>query len=136
MKLGTIILSELKVECVIGIYPKERKVKQLLFLDIEVVYNFSEAAHRDDIQHTLDYTQLADEIAHLLRKGKFNLVETAAERCCELIFQRWPEAKSCKLKIKKPAAVPSADYAAVYVERKAEKYEGHKLKAANNSAAF
>ena len=45
------------------------------------------------------------------------LIETLAEQGCQLIFQTWPIVQRCYIKVKKPAAVPQARYAAVSVNR-------------------
>lgn len=130
--VGTIILHELEVNCMIGIYAEEREITQQLFLDIEVDYDFELASKTENIHDTLDYTVMATALANLLKTEKFQLIETAAERCCDLILKKWPEALTCRLKIRKPAAVPEAKYAAVAIERLSKNKKATLLKAASS----
>ena len=53
-----------------------------------------------------------------IRKEQFQLIETLAERACDLICKEWPQVKRCQVTIKKPSALPKARYAAVTAERK------------------
>lgn len=115
---GTIFLKDLKILCIVGIHPKERDFKQALFLDIEIDYDFSAAADSENVRDTLDYSELADVVDQLIVNRKYQLIETAAEETCQVIFRKWPQVQRCKVKIKKPAAVPQATYAAVEVERR------------------
>ncbi|MEZ4775355.1 MAG: dihydroneopterin aldolase [Bacteroidia bacterium] len=114
---GTIFLQDLKVLCIVGIHPKERDFKQALFLDIEVDQDFAPAANSEFVGDTVDYSVLAEAADALLITKKYQLIETAAEEICQLVFARWPQVTRCKVKIKKPAAVPQASFSAVSVER-------------------
>ncbi|MEZ4829792.1 MAG: dihydroneopterin aldolase [Bacteroidia bacterium] len=114
---GTIYLHDLKILCIVGIHPKERDFKQALFIDIEVDQDFSRAAGSEFVGDTLDYSELAGAIDELVTTRQFQLIETAAEDICKMVFARWPQSSRCRVKIKKPAAVPQATFAAVSVER-------------------
>lgn len=114
---GTIFLQDLKILCIVGIHPKERDFKQALFLDIEVDQDFSSASHSEFVGDTVDYSVLAEAVETLITTRQYQLIETAAEEICQLVFDRWPQVTRCKVKIKKPAAVPQAAFSAVSVER-------------------
>ncbi|MDX2246483.1 MAG: dihydroneopterin aldolase [Bacteroidia bacterium] len=114
---GTIFLHDLKILCIVGIHPKERDFRQALFLDIEVDQDFASAAGSEYVGDTVDYSVLAEEVDKLLTSRQYQLIETAAEEVCQTIFGKWPQVTRCKVKIKKPAAVPQAAFAAVAVER-------------------
>ena len=114
---GTIFLQDLKITCIVGIFPKERELKQNLFLDIEVDYDFAKAAETEKVDYTLDYAALGNLVENFVMERKFQLIETASEEICQLIFKNWTQVSRAKVKIKKPGAVPQASYAAVEVER-------------------
>ena len=38
--MGTVYVQDLKITCIVGIYEKERELKQNLFLDIEMDLDF------------------------------------------------------------------------------------------------
>ena len=115
--LGTVFVQDLKITCIVGIYPKERELLQNLFLDVEFDLDFGDAETTEDVSHTVDYAEVSNLLESWVQEQKFQLIETLAERGCTLIFNRWPSIQRCKIKVKKPGAVPQAQYAAVMVER-------------------
>jgi 7,8-dihydroneopterin aldolase/epimerase/oxygenase len=115
--LGTVTIKDLKITCIVGIYPKERELLQNLFLDVEMDLDFGAAAQTEDVQHTVDYAEVSDRLEAWVKERKFQLIETLAEQGCLLVFESWPAVQRCKITVKKPGAVPQASYAAVTVER-------------------
>ena len=115
--MGTVYVQDLKITCIVGIYEKERELKQNLFLDIEMDLDFGDAANTEDVSHTVDYAHVSDAIEAWVQERKFQLIETLAEQGCQLIFDRWSSVQRCYIKVKKPAAVPQAQHAAVSVNR-------------------
>lgn len=115
--LGTVFVRDLKITCIVGIYEKERELLQNLFLDVEFDLDFGDAANTEDVSHTVDYAEVSNLLESWVKAEKFQLIETLAERGCTLIFEKWANIQRCKITVKKPGAVPQAQYAAVMVER-------------------
>jgi dihydroneopterin aldolase len=115
--IGTAGLAQLRVDCIVGIYPHEREVAQTVFLDIELDYDFAPASHTDAIADAVDYDQVASSVTALLRARKFQLIETMAEHAAALLLDRMPTVRAVRLTIRKPAAVPAAAASFVRVER-------------------
>lgn len=114
--LGKILLHNLKVTCIVGIHPGERQLTQNLWLDISLVTGFADSVASENIVDTISYSDVADCLEEWVMEKKFQLIETLAVEGCHLLFSKWPVIKSCKILVKKPAAVPHADYAGVEVE--------------------
>lgn len=119
--MGLIAIQDLRVRCIVGVNPHERKVEQDLFVDLRIETDFAEAARTDHLDHTVDYTAMAALLTSWIRREKFMLIETLAERACALLCERWPQISRCRVTIKKPGALPAARYAAVTAEKKAER---------------
>ena len=49
--LGTVYAQDLKITCIVGIYPKERELLQNLFLDVEFDLDFGDAENTEDVSH-------------------------------------------------------------------------------------
>ena len=113
--LGTVYVQDLKITCIVGIYPKERELLQNLFLDVEFDLDFGDAENTEDVSHTVDYAEVSNLLESWVQDEKFQLIETLAERA----------APSFSTNGQDPAlqdqgqsgAVPQAQYAAVMVER-------------------
>ncbi len=115
--MGIIAIRDLKINCIVGLYPHERKVQQDIFVDLDLHLDFTQAAATDNLEHTLDYTELAAWLEEWIQTEKFMLIETLAEHATTQILQRWPAVKKCRIEIKKPGALAKASFAAVIVER-------------------
>ncbi len=115
---GTTGLKDLRVDCIIGIYPHERAATQTVLLDIELDYDFAAPAASDAIADAVDYDGVAATITELLQTGRFQLIETMAERAAALLLARVPVATAVRIEVRKPAAVPAAACSFVRVERR------------------
>ncbi len=117
MAIGTTGFKNLRVDCVIGVYPQERTGSQPLFLDVEVDYDFAPAAVTDELTAALDYDRIAGGLADVARTGRFLLLETLAEASAAFCLETFPEVTAVRLEIRKPRAVEAADASFVRVER-------------------
>ncbi len=115
---GTTGLKDLRVDCIIGIYPHERAATQRVRLDIELDYDFAAAAASDAIADAVDYDGVAASVTRLLQTAGFQLIETMAERAAALLLAEVPVATAVRVEVRKPAAVPAAACSFVRVERR------------------
>ena len=114
---GTTGLKNLQVDCIIGIYPHERAATQTVYLDIDLDYDFAAPAASDSIADAVDYDGIAASVTTLLQSGRFQLIETMAEKAAALLLAEVPVATAVRIEVRKPAAVPAAACSFVRVER-------------------
>ena len=114
---GTTGLKDLRVDCIVGIYPHERAATQTVMLDIELDYDFAPPAASDAIADAVDYDGVASSVTELLQEARFQLIETMAERVAALLLARVLVATAVRIEVRKPAAVPAAACSFVRVER-------------------
>lgn len=104
-------IRELNVECIVGLYPRERTLPQLLQVDIELGFDARPAARDERLSSTLDYAMLAAQITFVLQSGRFRLLETAAHvLACQLLAppalgERRAKALEARIRLTKPAAL-------------------------------
>ena len=111
-----IFISELRIETVIGIFDWERQIKQTVVLDIELATDISKAAASDHIDDTIDYKTLTKSIIGYVEASEFQLVETLAERVCELVRNDFG-VPWVRLKLNKPGALRGARDVGILIER-------------------
>jgi FolB domain-containing protein len=75
---GKIVISELRLRCIIGINEHERRMKQDVLINIEMWIDFSAAIRTDSIQDAVDYKSVTKEIIEKVESSKFFLVESLA----------------------------------------------------------
>ncbi len=115
--IGTTGLHNLRIDCIVGIYPHERAQEQTVFLDLEFDYDFAPAAASDAIPDAVDYDQVVRMVTELLQSRRFQLIEAMAEAAAAMLLERVPVIDCVRIEIRKPAAVPAAADSFVFVER-------------------
>lgn len=98
--MDKIIIRQLRLQTVIGLYPWERAVRQTLLLDLDLATDIRQAAADDDLQHTIDYSAVCQAIVTLADAGRFKLIETLAEKIAAMVQQQfavsWLRVSVCK----------------------------------------
>jgi dihydroneopterin aldolase len=110
-------IRELRVAAVIGVFDWEREIQQELTFDIDLPADVARAARTDDLKDTLDYSKIADTVKAVVTEGKFQLIETAAERVAERLLADFA-LDWVKLKLAKPI-VTEGYIAIISIERPA-----------------
>ncbi len=112
-----VFIEALEIETIIGIFDWERTQKQIVSLDLEMNADIAHAAVTDHIDDTLNYKEVAKRLIGFIEKSEFQLVETMAERCAEIILNEFP-VNWLRLKVSKPGAVRGSRAVGVIIERR------------------
>lgn len=112
-----VFIEALEVETIIGIFDWERETKQIVSLDIEMQADIAHAALHDHIDATLNYKAVAKRLISFIEATEFQLVETLAERCTEIILNEF-DVPWVRLKLNKPGAVRGSRSVGVTIERR------------------
>jgi 7,8-dihydroneopterin aldolase/epimerase/oxygenase len=114
--MDIVFIEDLRIETVIGIYDWERKIRQTVALDVEMAFDNRKPAASDRIEDTLDYKTVAKRLIAFVESSHFELVETLAERCAEIIHHEFG-VPWLRLKLSKPGAVRGSKAVGVMIER-------------------
>jgi 7,8-dihydroneopterin aldolase/epimerase/oxygenase len=76
----TVSIRDLRVSAVIGVLDWERETEQTLVIAVDMAADVARAAATDQIGDALDYSAVAQTVRNVVTQGKFQLIETAAER--------------------------------------------------------
>jgi dihydroneopterin aldolase len=85
----TVSIRGLSVSAVIGAYEWERDIEQTLVFSVDMATDVSRSAASDELADALNYAAVAQAIATVVRDGKFQLIETAAERVAERLVSEF-----------------------------------------------
>ena len=113
-----VFIENLTIETVIGIFDWEREIRQTVSIDLEMDHDVAAAAATDRIEDALDYKAVAKRLIRFVEQSEFQLVETLAERCAQIVLDEFP-VKRLKLKLGKPGAVRGSSSVGVIIEREA-----------------
>lgn len=114
--MDIVFLRGLRIETVIGIYDWEKKIKQPVILDLEMSTDVAKAAETDRIEDALNYKEISKRLKQFVSESRFELVETLAERCAEIVLREFC-VDWVRLSLNKTGAVSGADGVGVVIER-------------------
>ncbi len=102
-----IVIEQIAVETIIGVYAQERIKKQPLLIDLELQYDASQACDSDNIEHALDYHKICLDIHQFVRESKFHLLEALAKAIAKRVLSD-DSVFSVRVNISKPQALEYA----------------------------
>jgi dihydroneopterin aldolase/D-erythro-7,8-dihydroneopterin triphosphate epimerase len=114
--MDRILIRDLALRCIIGIYPEERRAKQDVIVNLAIESDFRRAARTDAIGDAVDYKQLKKGVIGLVESSSFGLVETLASRIADLCLGH-AGVKRVTVTVDKPGALRFARSVAVEVTR-------------------
>ncbi len=114
--MDIVFLRDLRIDTVIGIYDWERRCKQTVILDLEMATDVRKAAASDHIDDALNYKAVAKRLISFVAESQFQLVETLAERCAEIILDEFG-VPWVRLRLNKVGAVRGARDVGIVIER-------------------
>ncbi len=114
--MDIVFIKELCIETIIGIYDWERKIKQVVCIDLELGTDISKASGSENIEDTIDYKAVAKRTKALIQESKFLLIETLAEETIKMIFNEF-NIQYVKGRFSKPGAVTGSKEVGVLIER-------------------
>ncbi len=115
--MDIIFIQGLKTQAIIGIYDWERENRQPLIFDIDMSLPTQTAATSDNINDTVDYKQVSDEVIQLVENSRFELLESLCEAICQHILEHHPTVQKIQLKVSKPLAVEETDTVGLMITR-------------------
>lgn len=126
--LDEIKLRDLTVHCTIGIYPEEKLRTQVLHLNISLFLDTRAAADTGSLTKTVDYAQLAKQLAFILQHARFRLLESAAAALSRFILNAGDsegalaQVEMIDIEIIKPEALRDLAIPSVRIVRSKEEF--------------
>jgi dihydroneopterin aldolase len=111
-----IFLRELRIETIIGFWEWERRIKQIVSIDLEIGTDARVAAASDAIAGTLNYEQLAKRLLEFVGEAQFQMVEALATAIGKIVVKEFG-APWVKVSVAKPGAIPAARDVGIVIER-------------------
>jgi dihydroneopterin aldolase len=111
--LDSITLTGLRATAFHGVFDEERRDGQVFVLDVTVHLDLAGAAAGDDLERTIHYGVLAEEIVACVERDPVDLIETVAERIAQVVLAH-RAAQLVSVTVHKPSApitVPFDDVA-------------------------
>lgn len=112
-----ITLTGLRASAFHGVLEHERRTGQVFIVDVTVWLDLEAAAASDDLDLTVHYGELAEEVVAAVESEPVDLIETVAERIAGVALAHAP-VRQVEVTVHKPSApitVPFSDVAVTIV---------------------
>ena len=119
--MDKIFLSALSVECIVGIWDWERRVKQTVVIDVEMATDIRRAAASDHIDDTIDYKRVAKRLLAFVGESQYQLVETLTEAIARVIVTEFG-VSWVMVRLNKRGGIRGAKDVGIEIERRSEDY--------------
>ena len=81
--MDKIHLREISCLSRIGVTEEERSTPQEILLDLVLYLDLEEAAQTDDLEQTVDYRELVEEVRDAVSQNSYRLLEALARAVCQ-----------------------------------------------------
>ena len=119
--MDRIFLTALTTETVIGIFDREREIRQKVVIDLEMLVDLRRAAKSDSIADTLNYRAVAKRVLAFVEASRFQLVESLAEQVARLVIVEF-SIKEVQVTLHKPGAIRHSRDVGVIIRRRRADY--------------
>ena len=114
--MDKIIVKDLRVNGIIGIYDHERVTPQEMLINLVLYTDIRDAAKTDDFSKCVDYEKVSNIVMAYAQTSKRLTVEALAEDLANLCLDV-PGVQRVNIRVEKTQAIPFTDSVGVEIER-------------------
>lgn len=111
-----IILKDMNFYAYHGVFPEERTEGQNFIVDLEIYLDLSTPGRTDNLEDTINYAEVYNDIKIINEENKFMLIEKLAQNITETILEKYKKVQKVKTLVKKPQAPIDGKFSWVGVE--------------------
>jgi len=102
-----------------GVLDEERAIGQKFFIDVELSLDLSSAGLSDDVEQTVSYAEVYDDVKYFAESARYNLIEALAENIAQRVLAKYSVVAEVLVRVKKPEAPVRGifDYFGVEIRR-------------------
>lgn len=119
--MSRINIVDLEVSYHVGVPEEERRAPQRLLVSVEMELDFAAAAQEDDLNRTVDYFEVTQDLLHFGANRSWKLIETLAVDIAWHILRKF-RPDSVTVEVKK-FIIPQARWVSV-IHREVRQTEG------------
>lgn len=120
MNMDKIIICDLPLQALIGVYAAEQDRRQRLILNLEIELDLSRASVSDALVDTVNYAEIEERLVRLGETSHYQLLEALAGAAAALVLEYEP-VTSVRVRIEKPGAARFGRAIAVEINRTRER---------------
>lgn len=114
--MDKIVIKDLEIFAYHGVLPEEKVKGQTFVLTAELFCDLREAGLTDNLDKTVNYAQVCEDIYKVMTGDKFDLIEAVAENIADTILLKYELIKKVRIIVSKPEAPIDMDFDTVCVD--------------------
>jgi dihydroneopterin aldolase len=91
-----------------GVFEEESRLGQRFYISVEARLDLAEAGRSDDLNLTVSYADIAQQVQEIAVSERFQIIEALAEAISGGILRRFPRIANVSITVEKPAAAVAA----------------------------
>lgn len=108
MVKGSLSVSDIAFDAIVGILPEERMTPQPIRLGFSVVLDIGPAAQSGNLALSVDYAKLTHDLQELVIASRFELLETLCWTLANYVLERHAMVTTVEIVCAKPNAIPGS----------------------------
>jgi len=109
-------IRDLRLRCVIGVYPEERRRTQDVVINVTLWADLRRAGQTDRLEDTVDYKAIKQRIVEAVEPSEHYLIERLAERVAAICLDA-PGVRRARVLVEKPGALRYARTVGIEIDR-------------------
>ncbi len=114
--MDKIVIKDLEIFAYHGVLPEEKAKGQTFVLTAELFCDLREAGLTDNLDKTVNYAEVCEDIYKVMTGDKFDLIEAVAENIADTILLKYEPVKMVRIVVSKPEAPIDMDFDTVCVD--------------------
>lgn len=114
--MDTIYLHDIELFVVVGCNPEEKIKRQKVVVSVTLEVNTVRAAESDDLNDTINYSEIYKNIKALEEGTNYNLIESFANRVATLCLSD-KKVQAVTVTLQKPEAIKAVPHTGVCIRR-------------------
>ncbi len=120
--MDQIRISGLEVFAHHGVFEFEKKEGQKFVVNATLFLDLQKAGRRDDLELSVNYAAVCEDILHVMQENTYDLIEAAAEKICLTLLNKYDKIKEVEIEVKKPEAPVDAVFSDISVMMKRQRH--------------
>jgi 7,8-dihydroneopterin aldolase/epimerase/oxygenase len=129
--MDKIFLTGLRIEAMIGIYPRERTSSRPVEIDLEIGVPGERVFESGDVADTVDYKAVSERIRAELARVRFGLLEEMSQAIATIVLSEFG-SPWVRVTIAKPGVLGDGVRVGVSIERRSAKTRGARITSRRN----
>lgn len=102
--MDQLLIKDLEVYAHHGLFQSEKDLGQKFYLTLAISYDMSRAAIQEDLDQSIDYGKLCQQLTQWMQEETYDFIETVAYRLCKKILDQYKLVFAVELELAKPSA--------------------------------